>query len=211
VKGELIYLPAEVRCDLLMDNYYRELMQEKLPAGLYRHSLGVAEAAVSLAGRFGADQKKAYLAGIVHDFGKCYSKSELRSKAEELDLQLDRITLLEPRLLHAPVGAALLQLELGIEDGDILRAVALHTTGHSDMNLLDKIIYLADCIEDGRRYPGVDRIRDLARRDLDGAVLAAVERTIYAVLRRGMLLHPQSVSLRNSLLEKQAGDQSARL
>jgi len=70
------------------------------------------------------------------------------------------------------------------------------------MNLLDKIIYLADCIEDGRRYQGVDRIRELACEDLDRALLAAVERTIYSILQRGMLLHPQSVSLRNSLLEK---------
>lgn len=203
-------LPAELRCDSFMDNYYRELIEEKLPGKLYRHSVGVAEAAVSLAGKFGADREKAYLAGIVHDYGKRYSKSELRTKAEELDLRLDRITLLEPRLLHAPVGAALLPLELGIEDGDILRAVAFHTTGYGDMSLLDKIIYLADCIEDGRYYPGVDRIRDLAREDLDGALLAAVERTIYAVLRRGMLLHPQSVSLRNCLLEKRTVDRNIR-
>lgn len=186
-----------------MDNsYYNELMKKKLSEELYRHSAGVAEMAVSLAERFGADQRKAYLAGIVHDYGKRYPKSELRKKAKELNLQLDRITLLEPRLLHAPVGAALLPLELGIEDGEILQAVAFHTTGHSDMSLMDKVIYLADCIEDGRFYRGVDRIRELAREDLDRALLAAVERTICSILERGMLLHPQSVSLRNNLLEK---------
>ncbi|MFO8191877.1 MAG: bis(5'-nucleosyl)-tetraphosphatase (symmetrical) YqeK [Bacillota bacterium] len=197
------YLTAEVRRDLFMDNFdYNELMKEKLSEELYKHSAGVAEAAVSLAERFGADQGKAYLAGIVHDYGKRYPKSELRRKAEELNLKLDRITLLEPRLLHAPVGAALLPLELGIEDDEILQAVAFHTTGHSDMSLLDKVIYLADCIEDGRRYRGVDRIRELACEDLDRALLAAVERTIYSILQRGMLLHPQSVKLRNSLIEK---------
>lgn len=167
---------------------------------LYRHSLGVAQAAVSLAERYGADGNKAYLAGIVHDYGKRYSGRELLKKADQLKLSLDRITRQEPKLLHAPVGAALLKVELQIGDTGILRAVANHTTGRSNMNRLDKVIYLADYIEEGRNFPGVIEVRQAARENLDRALLMAVELAIRSILKRGLMLHPRSVAFRNSLL-----------
>lgn len=46
------------------------------------------------------------------------------------------------------------------------------------MTALDKVVYLADHIEPGRRFPGVDEIRGLAERELDAAVLAALRQTV---------------------------------
>ena len=115
-------------------------------------------------------------------------------------LFLDRVSLAEPKLLHAPVGAALLHVELGITDPAIINAVAFHTTGRGRMSLLEKVVYLADFIEPGRDFTGVDRIRELARSQLRAALIASVEHTIRSVLDRSMLLHPRTVQLRNSLL-----------
>ena len=112
----------------------------------------------------------------------------------------DRVARAEPRLLHAPVGAALLPLEMKITDTAVLNAIACHTTGSSRMSLLARIVYLADVIEPSRDYPGVERLRQEAFQDLTGALLAAVENTIGSVLARGLLLHPRSVSFRNQLL-----------
>lgn len=106
----------------------------------------------------------------------------------------------EPKLLHAPVGAALLTADLGVADGDVQEAVRWHTTGRSGMALLEKVVYLADFIEPNRDYPGVAELRDTARASLDQALLQAVEQTIRSVLSRGMLLHPRSVEFRNSLI-----------
>ncbi|HPU01453.1 MAG: HD domain-containing protein [Firmicutes bacterium] len=179
---------------------YRKLMEEHLGEELYRHSLGVAETAERLAGRYRADCRRAYLAGLLHDYGKACTREELCRKAELYGLQLDRITLAERRLLHAPVGAALLRHELGLSDPAVLRAVAYHTTGHEKMSLLDKVIYLADMIEPGRDFGGVEKLRELAQVSLDAALLAAVNLTIASVIRRGFPLHPRSVYFRNSLL-----------
>lgn len=182
----------------------RRLMKEMLDEELYRHSLGVAEAAVSLAGFYGADKGKAYLAGMIHDYGKRYPKNVLLRKADLLGLTLDRITRQEKRLLHAPVGAALIKSELGIFDADIIRAVAFHTTGRNGMTLLEKVIYLADYIETGRKFEGVDLIRKTAHSNLDQALLSAVNQTIRSVLNRDLMLHPRSVAFRNSLLAEAA-------
>ena len=68
------------------------------------------------------------------------------------------------------------------------------------MTLLDKVIYLSDCIEPGRNFSGVRKIRDMAVEDLDAAVLLAYEHSILFVVANGGLLHPNTVEGRNSLL-----------
>ncbi|HOB87272.1 MAG TPA: bis(5'-nucleosyl)-tetraphosphatase (symmetrical) YqeK [Bacillota bacterium] len=185
--------------------HIEEIMRKRLNEELYQHSLGVAQTASLLAGRYGVEARKAYLTGLVHDFGKSYTPAELRRLAERKRLALDWVALAEPKLLHAPVGAALLAEEFGISDPQIVRAVALHTTGGREMNLFDKVIYLADVIEPGRSYSGVEEIREAAFKDLESALLLAVNNTIRSVLARDMLLHPDSIEFRNSLLAAKKG------
>ncbi len=178
----------------------RKLMQEMLSDELYRHSLGVAKAAVVLAKRLGVDVEKAELAGLLHDYGKRYSHQELIEKADQLNLKLDELTRREGKLLHAPVGAALLYSELQINEADLTEAVSDHTTGRSGMSMLGKVLYLADYIEENRNFEGVEMIRQLASTDFDQALLAAVNNAIRSVLARNLILHPRSVEFRNSLL-----------
>lgn len=183
----------------------RILMQEMLDVKLYRHCLGVAEMAESLARRYGVDTDKAFVVGMIHDYGKRYSSQELLIKAGQFKLELDSITLSESKLLHASVGAALVERDLGINDPDMIRAVSYHTTGRPGMGLLEKIIYLADYIEVGRNYVGVEKIREIACTDLDRALLVAVDHTLKSILDRRLLLHPRSVAFRNSLLIEISG------
>ncbi len=179
---------------------YRRLMQDLLDEDLFRHSLGVADAAAVLAVRYGVDVQKAYLSGIVHDYGKRYNIAQLLEKASSLNLALDRYTKQEFRLLHAPVGAALLGAELGIKDPEVLAAVRYHTTGRAAMKKLEKVVYLADYIEKGRVFHGVEEIRDAAIYSIDRALLLSVDNAIKSVLKRALILHPRSVAFRNALL-----------
>ena len=179
---------------------YTSLMKERLKTDLYQHCIGTAEAAFKLAAHYGADKDKAYLAGIVHDYGKRYTAGELLEKADEHGIYLDFYTRNSGKLLHAPVGAALLNIELGLGDPEVLQAVAYHTTGRRTMTLLEKILYMADYIEDGRNFEGVEEIRKAAFINFEEALLLAVDNTISAVIRRGLLLHPRSVAFRNSLI-----------
>lgn len=169
---------------------------------LYRHSRGVEITAFILARKYGADEKKAALAGLLHDYGKLYNQKMLYQLARKKNISIDPITFYEPALLHAPVGAWLLENELGLKDREVLDAVRFHTTGNGQMTILSRIVYLADFIEPGRLFAGVRNIRSMALKmgQLERALLAAAESTIYNVLQKGRLLHGASIEFRNNML-----------
>lgn len=177
----------------------RKLLQRRAGGRLFNHSQGVEECACRLAQVYGVDKAKASLAGLLHDYGKIYPEKVLRQIALEHSLG-DELIFREPKLLHAPVGAWLLRHELGIEDEEVLAAIRVHTTGAAGISLLARIVYLADYIEPGRVYPGVDDLRKLALKNLNQALLNALERVIKHVLAKKKVLHPDSVAFRNSLI-----------
>ncbi len=168
----------------------------------YRHGRSVERTAYVLARKYGVDAEKAALAGLIHDYGKLYSREELLRLAREHGLLLHPLMEQEPALLHAPVGAWLLERDLGLHDEEVLEAVRQHTTGGAQMSMLSRIVYLADFIEPGRRFKGVEEVREVAFhcKELEKALLAAVEMTIFHVIQRGRLLHEASVEFRNSLI-----------
>ena len=180
-----------------------EWLKERINATLYGHSIATQELAAKLADKYGADGQKAATAGLLHDCAKPLSDRELISYAELYSIPLDEVRLAQPGLLHAPVGAKLVQAELGISDAEILNAIEVHNTGSRGMSRLDKILYLADSSEPNRSYPGVQLIRDIASSgDLDGAVLETMEMKIRHVMQKKSMLHPLSVEARNDVLRK---------
>ncbi|SHH20706.1 metal dependent phosphohydrolase [Thermosyntropha lipolytica DSM 11003] len=179
-----------------------EIVALRLSPGRFKHSLEVAREARRLAEKLGLDEEKAYLAGIVHDYAKGIAGDKLILLAEEFALLDDPIYREVPDLLHAPVGAFLVQKELKIEDPEILNAVARHTLGDIKMSTLDKVIFLADMIEPGRDFPGIERLRCLTERNLDQAMLYALESTICYCMEKGRIIHPRTVIVRNIFLQK---------
>lgn len=170
-----------------------DAMRQRLSAGRFAHVLAVAETAARLAERFGARADKAWVAGLLHDYARELPLAEMRRLAAAHGL-LPRVAEPSAALLHAPLGAVLLPMELGVADSEVLRAVALHTTGDAAMTVLDKVVYLADYIEPGRSFPGVEAVRSLAARDLDAAVLAALRNTAEALRLGGRPLDPRSLA-----------------
>ena len=175
-------------------------LAQRLTGKRFKHSVGVSETAAVLAKQFGGDVAKSQLAGILHDCAREIPKSLLLQRAVAFGIVVDDVECYEPVLLHAPLGAKLAQIEYGIEDEDVCRAIALHTTGAPEMTLLDKIIYVADCIEPGRSFPGVDKLRHLSKTNLEIALLAAYNHTLQYIIDEGGLIHPATVNGRNSLL-----------
>lgn len=175
------------------------LANELRPAR-FRHCRDVSQTAVRLAERWGADIEKARIAGILHDCARNLKGEELLKTARQYGMIPSGLELLQPALIHAPLGAIIAERRFGISDPQILQAIRRHTTGAARMTLLDQIIYLSDCIEPGRNFSGVREIRDMAVDDLDAAVLLAYEHSILFVVANGGLLHPNTVEGRNSLL-----------
>lgn len=188
-----------------MQEKFKGLLRERLRPGRYIHSLGVSEMAGKLAQVHGVDREKAEIAGLVHDIARDLPPAQLLKLASEFGIMVSRVEESFPELLHPMVGAGLLEFELGFTDPQILQAVRFHTTGHPGMSTLDKIIYLADLIEPGRDFPGVERLRWLSVLQLDHAVLEALEQSLQYLICRGKCIHPNSVEARNHLLVTQKG------
>ncbi len=175
-------------------------MEEMLSAERYEHSIRTAEEAARLAKRYGADESKAYLAGVIHDCAKDLEEAALLKMAGKYGIVIDEITRLEPELLHGLVGARYAEEELGITDPEILEAVACHTLGAVGMSTLSKIIYIADYTEPGRSFNGVEALRKAADEDLDKAIVVACDHTLKYLADRGKMIHPAIISVRNAAL-----------
>lgn len=182
---------------------------EKINAGLlqtlserrYHHSLGVAEMAVKLAKHYGADEEKAFLAGLVHDCAKEIPPEEaVTMLREKFHITPDAMSLQAPRLLHGVLGACIAQSRFGIYDPEILDAIRYHTTGKARMSLLSRIVYIADYIEPNRAYRDVEYLRDLTFQNLEEAMLFAVDFTVKDLVEKGRTIHPDTIHLRNDLL-----------
>lgn len=144
-------------------------MEKELSAGRYTHTLGVAYTAASLAMAHGEDMEKAMTAGLLHDCAKAMHGSELVAICEKGHLSMNTAERNNPTaLLHAKAGAYLAEHKYSVSDGDILNAIRYHTTGRPDMSKLEKIIYIADYIEPGRKQLAeLEMIRRIAFQDLD--------------------------------------------
>lgn len=169
------------------------------------HSLGVSETAHSLALRFGVDPERAALAGLIHDCARDLGDAELLSKANDAGIPVSYEEKVCPLLLHGPVGAAISRDRFGIEDEQVLRAVAIHTTGATDMGLLDKIVYIADKIEPGRSYQAVSPLRSAAEQGLDEGVAACLAHFMVYLVSKGLVVHPDMVKAWNLLAPQVKG------
>src|SRR5690606_33311273 len=108
----------------------------------------------------------------------------------------------DSELWHAPVGAYLVKKEIGITDEDILDAIRHHTTGRPGMTTLEKVVFLADYIEPNRSFPGVEEVREKAKKSLDEALVLSLQNTIRFLLSKNQLIYPQTVATYNDLLRK---------
>ncbi len=177
-------------------------LKDALTEKRYNHSLGVEESAIELARHYGADIEKTRVAALLHDCAKNYSHSEMFDLCEKYNVKVDDIAKASPGLIHGFVGAEMAKKDYGISDPEIYDAIYYHTIGKPDMSLITKIIYIADGIEKGRTYDGVERIRDIVFEDIDRALVLQIDYTIHSVINRGGLIHPATIDTRNFYLRK---------
>ncbi len=171
---------------------YEDIISQRMKAARFRHSKNVAKEAIRLAKKYGADPDKAELAGILHDATKETEADEQMKLIAKAGIQLSTLELESPKLWHAISGSAFVQVELGIEDQEVIDAIRYHTTGRAGMTLLDKVIFIADFISADRDYEGVDRMRQIAEKSLDDAVLEGMAFTIADLAERKLTIAPDT-------------------
>lgn len=165
------------------------------------HVLGTEQEAIRLATRYGADVEKARVAALLHDCTKKLDMPEQLALCRQYGIELDELEQKALKLLHAKTGAAIAREVFGVDD-EIYRAIWWHTTGHADMTLLEKIIYLADYIEPSRDFPGVNDLRACVYENLDRGMLMGLEMTIDEMTEMGNPVHHATVEARDWLKGK---------
>ena len=155
------------------------------------HVLGCRDTAVELAKRWGADENDAARAGILHDITKALDGPLQLTLCNAYGKILSDFSRKYPKTLHALTGSLVAERIFG-ENKAVVSAICSHTTGKADMNLLEKIIYVADYMEPCRNFPGVEKLRELAYADMDAALKLGLNMTLEHLACQGSEVSPES-------------------
>lgn len=162
------------------------------------HVLGTEQEAIRLAERYGADVEKARVGALLHDCTKKLDMEAQLALCRHYGIELDELEQKALKLLHAKTGAAIARDVFGVDE-EIYSAILWHTTGHANMTLLEKILYLADYIEPSRDFPGVDKLRAVCYKNLDAGLLMGLEMTIGEMNAMGNPVHHATIEARDAL------------
>ena len=175
----------------------------------YKHSLGVMKKAEELASIYGIDTNIAKLTGLAHDIGKEFSDEEMLKYAKENNIEVDNVEKVNVGLLHAKIGADICKKKYNFTI-EMQNAIKYHTVGNENMDLLAKIIFVADKTEEGRNYKKeekneqLQRVRELSKIDINEALLYEIDSSLIYTIQKHKLVHTDSILTRNKLLKDDA-------
>ena len=134
---------------------YTEYIKKALPPKRIKHTADVVTCALLRAKELGLDENKVKLACTLHDCAKYLDHTKVQGFALPDGVPLP--------VVHAFLGAFVAEHYLGVTDSEVLDAIRYHTSGKAEMSTLAKLVFVADMVEEGRTYDGVDKLRHLYR------------------------------------------------
>lgn len=171
----------------------REQLKKSLPLERYEHSINVSLISSALAMCYDVDIQKAELAGLLHDCAKGIKPEKLEILLKKAGILLSEEDKKTPQNFHAIYGPILAEQVYDIKDKEIYSAIRWHTTGCKNMQILDKIIYIADYIEPIRdKAKNLSNIRQSAFSDLDITMYKILEETISHLQKKKAFIHPKT-------------------
>ena len=183
-----------------MNNSIKDEVLSKITPRKINHTLGCIKSARELAIRWNGNVEDAENAALIHDITKHLSKDEQLNLCAKYDIIVDDIEKISYSLLHAKTAAEVARHEYSMND-DVYMAIKYHTTLRRGMTLIEKIVYLADYIEENRSFKGVEIARHLAFSNINSALKYCLDTTIKEILQNRRLLHLDTVGARNYIYE----------
>ena len=180
-------------------------LAENVPASRIQHILGVEQMSVELAQHYQLDVEKAACAGLMHDLAKYFKPKVLLQMARDAqgtgrrpDIEIDSVCEAHPHLLHADVSAIVARDQFGIQDEEVLEAIALHTLGRPGMSDLACVVFIADSLEPNRgNTPELEVLRQVSWQDLYKALWLTCDYSLKFLLDSRCLVHPRTILTRN--------------
>ena len=187
---------------MLDEETIKKRLSELLDEERFNHSLSVEKTALELALHHCVPEDKARIAGYLHDVGRSVEKAGFLKKAREFGIKPDEVENFQPKLLHSRLGAIIAEKDFNITDKEILGAIENHTSGRPGMSKLEQVVYLADHIEPGRKFKGVEEVRSLAYLNMDLAIAKSTTSMIEMLLAKNLPIHPRTIKTGNFYLIK---------
>lgn len=190
--------------DLFFKNTYSPLSSNEIitkeknnmDQSRFNHCVRVSETARKLAKLNHYDENKAALTGFIHDYAKQVPADEFRKVIKEQKMDHDLLNW-GPAIWHGMVGAYFVQRDLKIIDMEILNAIKRHTTADVEMTLLDKIVFMADYIEPGRTFAGVEEAQEVTCNNLDSGVAYQLAHTLEFLIKKRDKIYPRTLDAYN--------------
>ena len=173
----------------------------------FRHILAVAKEALKICEKIGRNDltEKAYVASLLHDITKSFSKEEHFEWCTDITDE-DKET---ADVLHAFSACEYARhLFPDLVDADIYDAIRYHCTGRENMSVLEKVVFLADYIEETREHESCKRLRESFYNDnslnaLDWAVLAELQNTVSYLESKGLKVNSRTLKALKFYTEKE--------
>ena len=175
-----------IKNDVYPPDKYVKFLKENLPEKRLIHTANVAVTALKKAKELSLDQNKVLLAAILHDCAKY-----MRAKDFEDFSMPENVP--EP-VIHQYLGAFVADHILGVKDQEVLDAIRYHTSGKAGMSLLSKLIFVADMVEKGRNYKGVETLRTIYEKDFDECFKTCLKEEVLHLKNRGGEIYGETLS-----------------
>ena len=209
----MIEITEEMLCVL------REDIMRKMSLKRFRHTVAVEEMVAKLCKLYCPEEELSLrAAALLHDVTKENTTEEQVALCEKYGLTVTEQDLLAPKTFHARTAAALIPVVYPqFANETVICAVRWHTTGHADMTLTEKLLYLADYIDESRSFHncvllrryfwGADPVsmKDEERAQLlRDTLILSYDMTVRDLLEDGVPIAEDSVCARNQLLGEKA-------
>ena len=190
-------------------------VREQMSEYRFTHTAEVEKMAVRLGNLYAPDKLDILrAAALLHDITKEYgidAHAELIERGGESLSALDRLSY---KTLHARSAVELIKEKYGdFAYSEVLDAVRYHTTGRADMSVCEMIIYLADYIDDSRRFDDCVKLRNYfwdahpenmsteqREEHLLRTLLLSFDMTLTSLVAEGSPISIETVSARNSII-----------
>lgn len=192
--------------ELLVEKIKKD-MKNELSQMRYEHCIGVMNKAVELAKIYHVNEDDAALAGLTHDIAKEIPTNDAFEIAKKNLIEFDEIEKMNTSLIHGKVGAFIVKERYNLNE-DIQNAIKYHTTTDKDMDMLARIIYVSDKVEEGRQSAiyDISYERELAKKDIEQTLIYILNENMKSLLTKGKLIHPKSLVTRNYLIMKRSNN-----
>lgn len=168
----------------------------------YEHSVRTAQMCKRICLHYNMDGEKGYLCGIAHDMCKKMNDDLLISFASKDGKVISQIEKDKPALLHGRAAAVKIKEDFGIDDPEIIEAIANHTFGGCGIGNYAKALYIADKIEPGREHVTEKYLNRLFSLSLDEMAYTVVNESVDYLTKKGKNISSTTMDFVKELAEK---------